>query len=365
MSRVQKFRIFVTERLNATLEEILTVFEKTVVKYEEEAALCQEVISRQHALLCALHKPLMDQPTADAFTQQLLSRNEQQDQENPEEPVCAEDQLQVLDETDIIQFTYNPRRPGETADPAAIGTARLKPAGPDQEVQLVSSETEDSDDYSRDSPDPGSASTRLIPKRMQGAGFSCRVCSRTFKARQFLFRHLKAHLQDGEHFDATENMKLHVQTHRTAQKQKREPENQTKTSAQTRNQTRTRERRLHKPRTKVHASEKLPSCDDCGKTFLQVWKKRRHRCVLTRKSHRGEEGGDVTRKSRQNEEGGDVTKKSRRSEEGGDVTRKSRGVEKGGDVTRKSRGVEKGGDVMRKSRQKEGKLNLRHQKFES
>lgn len=57
MSRVQKLRVFVSQRLNAAVEEILAAFEKTIVKYEQEAALCQEVISRQHALLCALHKP--------------------------------------------------------------------------------------------------------------------------------------------------------------------------------------------------------------------------------------------------------------------------------------------------------------------
>lgn len=64
MSRVQKLRVFVSERLNAAVEEILAAFEKTLVKYEQEAALCQEVISRQHALLCALHKPLMELPSA-------------------------------------------------------------------------------------------------------------------------------------------------------------------------------------------------------------------------------------------------------------------------------------------------------------
>lgn len=64
MSRVQKIRVFVTQRLNAALEDILGVLEKTIVQYEEEAALSREVISRQHALLCALHKPLMELPSA-------------------------------------------------------------------------------------------------------------------------------------------------------------------------------------------------------------------------------------------------------------------------------------------------------------
>ncbi|XP_044028070.1 zinc finger protein 771-like [Siniperca chuatsi] len=297
MSRVQKLRLFVSQRLNAAVEEILGVFEETIVKYEQEAALCQEVISRQHALLCALHKPLMELPSADAFTQQLLVSNKEvppehqdQDQEEPEPPHVEEEQeaeqLQDLDEADIIQFTYNPRcaaRPGEDVDLSSARTARAEPgaAGPDEDVQLLSSETEDSDDYSKDSTDPK-------PKRIRrpGGPLSCRVCGRTFKARSFLFRHVKAHLQDaepvcglcGERFEAAENLKLHVQTHRTTQRRKRELENQTRT--------RSRERRFHQPdaNAKVHAGEKPHACNDCGKTFLQAWKKKRHRCPPGRKS---------------------------------------------------------------------------------
>lgn len=64
MSRSQKLRLFVTQRLNAAVEEILAAFEETIVKYEEEAALSQQVISRQHALLCALDKTVMEAPAA-------------------------------------------------------------------------------------------------------------------------------------------------------------------------------------------------------------------------------------------------------------------------------------------------------------
>lgn len=54
--------MLVSQRLNAAVEDIIAAFEKTIVKYEEEAAQCHEVISRQHALLCALNRPLMDSP---------------------------------------------------------------------------------------------------------------------------------------------------------------------------------------------------------------------------------------------------------------------------------------------------------------
>ncbi|GAA6231017.1 zinc finger protein 691-like [Lates japonicus] len=297
MSRVQKLRVFVSQRLNAAVEEILAAFEKTIVKYEQEAALCQEIISRQHALLCALHKP-----SADAFNQQLLVSKEvhserDQDQEDPQPSHVEEEQegeqLQNLDEVEIIKFTYNPRRavrPGEDLDLSAAGSAQVEPGPADlvQDILLVSSsETEDSDDYSRHSADPRPASDRPKPKTNRRPGaISCRVCSRTFRAQRFLFRHVKAHLQEvepvcgvcGERFETTDGLGLHVQTHRIGRK-RGDPENETRT--------RSRERLIHQHSnldTKDHEDQNPNRCDDCGKTFLQVWKKKKHRCCPRRKN---------------------------------------------------------------------------------
>ncbi|XP_076610226.1 uncharacterized protein LOC143335015 [Chaetodon auriga] len=312
MSRVQKLRVFVSQRLNAAVEEILGVFEKTLIKYEEEAALCQEVISRQHALLCAVHKPLMDLPPADAFTQQLSVNNKEvppehqdQDQEDPVPPHVrqerGEEQLQDLDEADIIQFTYNARcavKPGEQVDwLSAAGTVHTEPgtAGPDQDVQIVSSETEDSDDYDKDLTNTRSASNQLKPKRgcSPGGRFSCRVCSQTFKAQRFLLRHITAHLREaepicglcGERFEAAESLKLHIQTHLTTPMRKLE------------NRTRTRsgEGRFHQhlqadTNARVYTSKKQHTCDDCGTASVQVWKKRRHRCRAWTKDPHSPEG---------------------------------------------------------------------------
>ncbi len=50
MSSVQGLREFVNERLSAATEEILGVFEKTIVVYEEE-------INRQRRLLDIVLKP--------------------------------------------------------------------------------------------------------------------------------------------------------------------------------------------------------------------------------------------------------------------------------------------------------------------
>ncbi|XP_040908864.1 transcriptional repressor CTCF-like [Toxotes jaculatrix] len=288
MSRVQKLRVFVSQRLNAAVEEIWAAFEKTIVKYEEEAALCQEVISRQHALLCTLHKPLMEVPSADAFTQQLvLSKDEvcPEQQDRDPDPDQEGEHLQDLDEAEIIKFTYNPRcavRPGEDVDLPAARAAQVDPgsADPDQDVQLVlSSETEDSDDYSKDSAEPSPAPNRLKPKtKRRPGGLSCRVCSRTFKAHRFLFRHVEGHLQDpeqvcglcGEQFETTDGLRLHMQTHWSTGR-RRDPGDQTETQSG--------ERRLYQhsdtdTNTRVHKDQK---------TFLQV-RNKKHRRHLRRKN---------------------------------------------------------------------------------
>ncbi|XP_070702000.1 uncharacterized protein [Pempheris klunzingeri] len=285
VQRIQKLRVFISQRLNAALEEILTVFEETIVKHEEEAALCQEVISRQHALLCALHKPVMEPPTSDVLMQQP----------DPPEHQNQEHQLH-LDEADIIQFTYKPRsaaRPGQ--DPSATRTtwAELGPADPDSDVQT--SETEDSDDYSRDTTDTRTASNQPEPQVIRGPGAaqSSKVRNRTFRARRVLVQHLKVHQQEAEPEPQNQT--------RTTQRRKGGPENQTRTTQRRKggleNQSRIREReegghQNFQPNTitRIQLGEDPHTCDDCGKKFLQVWRKRRHRCPPPqRKNHQSPE----------------------------------------------------------------------------
>uniref|UniRef100_A0A096M079 C2H2-type domain-containing protein n=1 Tax=Poecilia formosa TaxID=48698 RepID=A0A096M079_POEFO len=212
MSRSQKLRLFITQRLNAAVEEILAAFEETIVKYEEEAVLRQQVISRQHALLCALDKSVMEAPSAASLERQTLLSNAKPkpiqqlvdprddlllthlDQNLLLEPsrhveVKPEETLPALDAAEIIEFTYSSRPSARLRDGV------LPVADPDPDVPVVlSSDTEDSDDYSKGSPDPGSA-PREQPSR-HGDGFSCQACSRAFSARRFLFRHIRGHLQD-------------------------------------------------------------------------------------------------------------------------------------------------------------------------
>lgn len=290
MSCVENMRAFVSQRLNSAVEEILAAFEKAILKYEEEAALSQEVISRQHALLCALHKPLMGSPSADVFTQQLLLSKEvsSQKDQNPQQDIVPqslfkeeqqEEQLQDLDENEIIEFTYNSSRAVKSCEDLQP-LVEPRPVDPDRNVPLVlSSETEDSEDYSKDPADltPTTDKSQVLcrPK-----GFSCSVCNRTFKARSFLLRHLKAHVLEAkqvcslcrERFETADDLRHHLLTHRRKKLQ---------TQARTQNREKRLQERIKLNRAaKVQETQKPDKCNDCGKTLLKL----RHRCRSQRKN---------------------------------------------------------------------------------
>ncbi|XP_036949752.1 zinc finger protein 2 homolog isoform X6 [Acanthopagrus latus] len=102
MSSVECLRGFISERLTAAAEEIFGVFQKTIVKYEEE-------IDRQRKLLDIFWKPeiklhrieLPQQRVCtedEVLTDQLLcnqERNSSLDQEEPEPPQIKEEQEEL------------------------------------------------------------------------------------------------------------------------------------------------------------------------------------------------------------------------------------------------------------------------------
>lgn len=186
------------------------------------------------------------------------------------------------EQADIIQFTYETScgsRPEEELDRPL---SEAGSAGPDQDVQLVlSSETEDSDDYSKDS-EPRSVSNKLKPKTSCGPGlFRCRVCNRTFKTRGFLFRDTKAHLQEpdqvcglcGKRFQTADGLRLHIQTHQSPGR-RREQQNQTRTESTERP---FHQRSNFKTKPRIHEEQNPKDCENCEKSFPQE-KKSKHRC---------------------------------------------------------------------------------------
>ncbi|XP_061598017.1 zinc finger protein 236-like [Cololabis saira] len=320
MAQMDKMRVFVSQRLNAAVEEILAMFAGTLMKYEQEAAQCHEVMSRQHALLCALNRPVMDSPYADMFTKQMLLNEEaapldlQDQNQNPpqdtvpeppqagEEP--AEEQLQDL-EAEIIEFTFNSKLATKPSQNRQLSTQnrqlstqnrqlstqnhtqnrqRSDEPGPPrarQDVSLVlSSDTEDSSDYNNDPIEMDS--TKDKPQELSKPdGFSCLACSRTFSARRFLSRHVGAHLRDkqhvcglcGERFERSDGLALHLRTHRRT--------NTLQIQARTLN----REKRLQRSsglqvHVQVKGRQEPNKCGNCGKALL----KGRHKCLPQKNS---------------------------------------------------------------------------------
>ncbi|XP_078141504.1 uncharacterized protein LOC139910358 [Centroberyx gerrardi] len=122
MSTVQCLRTFVNERLTAAAEEILGVFEKTIVVYEEE-------IERQRRLLDIVWKPEIklhrtDPPQPSVAKEEVLldqqhcnqQRNFSLGQEDPEPPQIKEEQEELCtsqegeqpllqEEADIFKLT--------------------------------------------------------------------------------------------------------------------------------------------------------------------------------------------------------------------------------------------------------------------
>uniref|UniRef100_A0A1A7YB71 C2H2-type domain-containing protein n=1 Tax=Iconisemion striatum TaxID=60296 RepID=A0A1A7YB71_9TELE len=295
MSRSQKLHAFVSQRLNVAVEEIMTAFEKTIVKYEEEAALNREVISRQHALLCALNGN-----TGDVFTQhlpfskELVSHNHQNlIQGVVLEPSVTEEkqdeQLQDLHDVEIIEFTYNSKHATTPRDDFQLSEEQ-EPAALSQDVaQVSSSDTEDSEDYSKDYPDVGPSSKNSHWFYKPKEGFSCQACSRTFEHRRVLFRHITAHIRDakqvcglcGERFGADGGLKSHLQTH-TQKRKKQDPA-----------KTQSRKKQVQMP-SKRNKNKDIQKADDSSKPVV--------------KRSRGR-----PRKNKQNQDVPAVTKKRKRN----------------------------------------------------
>ncbi|XP_071378489.1 uncharacterized protein [Centroberyx affinis] len=118
MSRAQMLRVFVNQRLNAAVEEIFGLFEKTIQGYEEE-------IDRQRRLLENVLKPevQINKPAPpQLFVHQEEDPPEQQEwspsldpeprhiKEEQEELWTSheEEQLQGSEEADIIKFPFTP-----------------------------------------------------------------------------------------------------------------------------------------------------------------------------------------------------------------------------------------------------------------
>lgn len=144
------------------------------------------------------------------------------------------------------------------------------PEGLDQDVLYVSSETEDSDDYNKES-DSRSALEQPKPKRGRRArlDLGCRACHLTFRSHDALLQHARVHLQEegpacglcGERFDSAEGLTLHLETH------------------QTETPSRSESKETSPERSSVpDARRDAHTCSECGRSFVQLCRLRKHKC---------------------------------------------------------------------------------------
>ncbi|XP_071383774.1 cyclic nucleotide-gated channel beta-1-like [Centroberyx affinis] len=132
MSKVQKLRALVKQRLTAAVEEIFGLFERTIAEYEEEVSRSKEQNDRQRKLLDAVLHPevRLHRAVFPPDVQQLLVSEEEVppeqqdwspslDQEDPEPPHIKEEQEELRtgqegerlggpEEADITEFPFTP-----------------------------------------------------------------------------------------------------------------------------------------------------------------------------------------------------------------------------------------------------------------
>ncbi|XP_035004484.1 zinc finger protein 2 [Hippoglossus stenolepis] len=312
-AQVPALRAMLTERLTAAVEEILAVFEETVVEYEDRVERSEREICRQRRLLDAVMKPEVRLHRAD-FLQLVVSKEEvtpeqQQcsprvDQEDPELPHIKEEpwtnqeggQLQGLEEADI-KFTLTPVAVNSEEEKLQLsqlhqsemkenradcgGPEPPRNSGPDGHLQPGpedktedSSETEDSENDWMVTREPQSGlNTRNNKQPLSDMGckaenksFSCSKCGKRFNQKGHLNKHMRCHTGEkpfscsecGKTFNQKGNLNKHMRCH-TGEKP-------FSCSECGKRFIRRSSLNIH---MRIHTGEKPFSCSECGKRFIQ------------------------------------------------------------------------------------------------
>ncbi|XP_068998341.1 zinc finger protein 721-like [Embiotoca jacksoni] len=312
MSSVQHLRELINERLTAAAEEILSVFESTIARYEEE-------IDRQRRLLDVTWKPeiklhrtdvpqenVCKEEEEDLSDQQLCNqeRNSSLDQEEPEPPQIKEEveelsisqeeeQLKLKQETETVMVTVTFEESNHS-EPEANGDQLLSHNSPVAESRdQRGSRREDSGSTRNAELKPKKRRLRKRNHRNDGdaspvsesrggdAGkksLQCDVCGKAFRYKSDVTRHYRTHTGEkpyicnicGKRFSQSTPLKNHVRSH-TGEKQY-----SCELCGQGFNDTGSM---LYHLRT--HTGEKPFPCNTCGKRFIDASHLKEHARIHT------------------------------------------------------------------------------------
>ncbi|XP_071396748.1 zinc finger protein 664-like [Centroberyx affinis] len=298
MSTVQSLRTLVNERLTAAAEEILGVFEKTIVVYEEE-------IDRQRRLLDIILNPEIklhrtDPPQPSVVKEEVLldqqhcnqQRNFSLGQEDPEPPQIKEEQEELCtsqegEQPDIFKLTpacdgsdhsehqslhsdpYQTQSVAEKEPLANISSESDREGSavsePDSDRQLLSHNCHVAESRGYKTSSCGNAgSTRSTEPKPNKKPHKCGICSKEFPCLANLKVHMRSHTGErpfrcdtcGKTFTQKFDLKNHMRTHTG--------ENPFRCRVCGKGFSRQWNLDLH---VRIHTGEKPHACNTCGKRF--------------------------------------------------------------------------------------------------